>query len=503
MKNKVIINLDAPGSTISRHIYGHFAEHLGRCIYDGFYVGPDSPIPNKNGIRLDIVEAFKKLGIPNLRWPGGCFADEYHWEDGIGPKETRPEMINTHWGGVVENNHFGTHEFMELCDLLGTEPYITGNVGSGSVREMSQWVEYMTFDGKSPMSELRKKNGREQPWKIKYWGVGNENWGCGGGMKADFYADQARRYSTYCRNYGDNELYKIICGPNSDDYHWMEVMMQKLVACPSGLPEDRFCKGISLHYYTINGDWDNKGHALDSDIGLWKELMLNSWKSNTLLERHKTIMDHYDPHKKIGLIFDEWGIWHKVEKDTNPGFLYQQNTIRDALSASLHFDIFHKHSDRLHMANLAQAVNVLQAPLLTKDDQLVLTPTYHVMEMNKNHMDATNLPIFYDETEHQDSYKDQKYSDFSLSASRKKDQYLVSMTNLNPEKNKDITLDLRGDQVRNISGRILHGEKLNSHNSFESPSVVTPQEFSDYSREGSLLNIKLPARSFITLSINE
>ncbi|MDC7233888.1 MAG: alpha-L-arabinofuranosidase C-terminal domain-containing protein [Spirochaetales bacterium] len=500
MKHTAIINLDAPGPKISKHIYGHFAEHLGRCIYDGFYVGDSDTIPHKKGLRLDVIEAFKNLNIPNLRWPGGCFADEYHWKDGIGPKEQRPEMINTHWGGVVENNHFGTHEFMDLCEELETEPYITGNLGSGSVHEMSQWVEYLTFDGKSPMTELRQKNGRDKPWKVKYWGVGNENWGCGGGMTGEFYADQARRYATYCRSYGDNTLYKIACGPNSDDYNWMEAVMKSMVYCPAGLPADRFVRGVSLHYYTIAGTWEEKGKALEDDRNKWLQIMKRSWFMEELITRHSAVMDRYDPEKKIGMIVDEWGTWHQVEEGTNPGFLYQQNSIRDALSASLQLDIFHNHADRVYMANLAQAVNVLQSPVLTEGDKMILTPTYHVLEMNKEHMDADSLPVFLDTADHKSESEGKEFSTLSMSASRKGKSYLVSMTNLDPEKGKTVTLDLRGEKIGEIKARILSGQRLNSHNSFESPEAVKPEDFRDFELKGTTMEINLPARSFVTFS---
>ena len=496
-----IINLDAPGNLISRHIYGHFSEHLGRCIYDGFYVGEDSKIPHKNGLRLDVIEAFKKLNIPNLRWPGGCFADEYHWMDGIGPKSSRPEMINTHWGGVTENNHFGTHEFMELCELLETEPYIAGNLGSGTVQEMSQWAEYITSDGRSPMTELRKQNGREKPWKVKYWGVGNENWGCGGGMTADFYADLARRYSVYCRNYGENKLYKIACGPDSANYDWMETIMKSMVYCPGGCPEDRFIHGVSLHYYTVGGSWNKKSKALDFGVDEWLEIMAKSWRSDELLTRHKTIMDRWDPQRKIGLIFDEWGTWHQVEEGTNPGFLYQQNSMRDAISAALHLNIFHKHSDRLYMANLAQAVNVLQAPILTKDDKMVLTPTYHVLEMNKEHMDAEALPVFSDYKAHQSEWDGKGFQDLSISASRKNNSWLISVVNLNPEKEKQISMDLRGAEAKSIEARILTSNKLNGHNNFGSPNEVVPKEFRDFKLKANAIYCDVPAHSFITFKV--
>jgi len=497
MKETLIVNLDAPGQKIDRHIYGHFSEHLGRCIYGGFFVTENSGIPNRNGIRLDVVDALKKIQIPNLRWPGGCFADEYHWMDGIGPKESRPKMINTHWGGVIEDNSFGTHEFMELCELLDCEPYISGNLGSGTIQEMSQWIEYLTFDGESPMTRLRAKNGRKGPWKLRFWGVGNESWGCGGNMTAQFYADQARRYATYCRDFGNNKLYKIACGPSSDDFEWMHTLMKNLVYCPTGCPENRFIQGISLHYYTIRGNWDNKGDALELETDHWDSLIKKAWVMDSILSQHKSIMDSYDPKKKIGLIIDEWGTWHNVEKGTNPGFLYQQNTIRDALIASMHFDMFHKHADRVRMANIAQTINVLQSLILTQDDKMVLTPTYHVFEMNKGHQDAIALPVFAL------SEEEEEYKTLSYSVSRSSENsWLASISNLSPEKPRFIKMDLRGATIRKIKGRILHSESLNAHNNFDTPDMVSPKDFSDFTLRDSELELELPAHSFITLDLH-
>ena len=311
-----------------------------------------------------------------LRWPGGCFADEYHWRDGIGPYEDRPKTINTHWGGVVEDNSFGTHEFFHLCELLGADPYICGNVGSGTIQEMREWIEYITFDGPSSLAELRKANGREKPWKLPYFGVGNESWGCGGNMRPEYYADLYRRYSTYVRNFSDNRIYKIACGASDFDFRWTEVLMREA---------GRFMDGLSLHYYTVPGDWSNKGSATEFDEREWFVTMKKTLVMDDLITRHSSIMDYYDPEKRVGLIVDEWGTWYDVEPGTNPGFLYQQNTLRDALVAGINLNIFNNHCDRVHMANLAQTVNVLQAMILTEGERMVLTPTYHVFYMYKVH----------------------------------------------------------------------------------------------------------------------
>lgn len=391
-KLRMTINPLDKKSHINREIYSNFSEHLGRCVYDGIYVGENSEIPNIEGFRAEVVEAFRRIKLPVLRWPGGCFADEYHWKDGIGEKSTRKRMVNTHWGGVVEDNSFGTHEFLRFCELVGCEPYISGNIGSGTVEELSQWIEYMTFDGVSPMAELRRSNGREQPWRLKYLGIGNESWGCGGNMTPEYYADTYRRYQTYCRNYSGNELYKIACGPNAADYNWTEVMMKNITPW--------LMNGLSLHYYTIpTGDWSHKGSATEFSDEEYYSTIKGTMFMEELVTRHSQIMDRYDPERKVGLIVDEWGIWTDVEPGTNPGFLYQQNSMRDAVIAAINLNIFNRHSERVYMANIAQAVNVLQAVILTEGEKTLLTPTYHVFDLYKQHQDAE---LVYSHIENED-----------------------------------------------------------------------------------------------------
>ena len=340
-----ILSINAAGQSgkkINKNIYGHFSEHLGRCIYGGVYVGENSDIPNVNGMRTDVVQALKKIGVPVLRWPGGCFADEYHWEDGIGPKETRKRMVNTNWGGVVEDNSFGTHEFMELCRQIGCEPYVNANVGSGTVREMAEWVEYMNSTGDSTVVQKRWANGHKEPFNLKYLGVGNENWGCGGNMRPEYYADEYRRYQTFCRNYGDNKLYRIACGPSSGDWNWTDKLMERA---------GRYLDAITLHHYTVPYAWDKKGSATDFDADEYYLTLRNAAYMDTLIRGHLAIMDKYDHEHRVGLIVDEWGTWFDCEPGTNPGFLYQQNTMRDAMVAALTLDIFNSHCDRVVMAN--------------------------------------------------------------------------------------------------------------------------------------------------------
>ncbi|MDX3103145.1 alpha-N-arabinofuranosidase [Nonomuraea angiospora] len=499
-----VLNVDVKGPVINRHVYGHFAEHLGRCIYGGFYVGEDSDVPNEGGIRLDVVEALRALNIPNLRWPGGCFADEYHWMDGIGPKEQRPAMVNTHWGNVEENNHFGTHEFMALCELLGAEPYISGNVGSGTVKEMSDWVEYLTRDGDSPMVRLRKANGREEPWRVRFWGLGNEAWGCGGHMSAQQYAAEARRYGTYCRDHGDNRLYRIAAGANSDDYTWTETLMKQLGDLGCAYRPQAFYQALSLHYYTIPGTWQDKGDATVFDTDEYYRTMVKAAHIDELLTGHSNVMDCYDPGKNVGLVLDEWGTWWNVEPGTNPGFLYQQNTLRDALVAGLHFDIFHRHADRLVMANIAQTVNVLQAMILTDPDSgaLVLTPTYHVFEMNKGHQDAASLRVDLLSDVPTREVGPDALATVSLSASRKDDKVLVSLSNLDAAGAADVELDLRGGSVGGVVSRILTAGAPQTHNTPDAPAAVAPRSHEQVTVTGTRVRVHLPAHSFVTVQVD-
>ena len=490
--NTLVINTDQGKHTISRHIYGHFSEHLGRCIYGGYWVGEDATVPHTRGIRADIVSALKKIRIPNLRWPGGCFADEYHWMDGIGPSEQRPCMINTHWGGVTENNHFGTHEFLDLCGQLGCDPYICGNVGSGTVQEMSQWVEYITFGGTSPMAGLRAKNGRKAPWPLKFFGVGNESWGCGGHMRPEFYADNYRRYATYCRNYGDNKLYKIACGPNDTNYRWTEVLMEQV---PSWMMQ-----GLALHYYTVPYSWQKRGLATHFDGDDWFETMKTALRMEDMVAKHSTIMDKFDPEKKVALVVDEWGTWWDVEPGTNPGFLYQQNTLRDALVAALTLNIFNNHCERVRMANIAQTINVLQAMILTEGTRMLVTPTYHVFEMFTVHHDATMLPVSLECAK----CTSQKESVPQVSASASRDAQgaiHVSLCNLDHAKPAKLACKLHGATPGTVTGRILTAKAMNAHNTFDKPEAIMPAPFTEATMEKGALLVNLPAKSVVVLEV--
>ena len=491
-QNSIVIHADMGKDTINRNIYGHFAEHLGHCIYGGFYVGENNPkIPNVNGVRSDVIEALKKLKIPVLRWPGGCFADTYHWKDGIGPKDKRPSMLNVWWGNVKEDNSFGTNEFLNMCELLGAQPYISGNVGSGSPQELSDWVKYADHpNGSSPMTDLRQKNGRTNPWNVKYWGLGNEAWGCGGNMTAEYYANVYRQFATFMNNPG-KRLYRIASGASDDDYHWTEVLMKEI---PPYLYD-----ALGLHHYSVI-DWNKKSSATNFSEEEYFITMKKALLMDELVTKHSAIMDKYDPAKKKGLVVDEWGGWYDVEPGTNPAFLFQQNTMRDAMIAGTTLNIFNNHCDRVRMANLAQTINVLQAVILTNEEKMILTPTYHVMEMYNVHQDAVMLPL--ELTSNDYTVGSEKLKAISASASRDKNGAIhISLVNIDAENSQDVSIAINGMTFKTVAGRILTSERLQNYNSFENPYKIEPKSFSKAIIKGSNISVKLPPFSAVVLEL--
>ena len=502
---RLFINEKNKKGHIDPEIYGHFSEHLGRCIYEGLYVGEDSDIPNVNGMRTDVVEALKEMKIPVLRWPGGCFADEYHWRDGIGPKENRKKMINTHWGGVVEDNSFGTHEFFELCEQLGCKTYVNGNVGSGTVQEMSEWVEYMTFDGVSPMADLRKKNGHEKPWKIDYFGVGNENWGCGGNMTPEYYANLYRRYQTYVRQYHkDAPIRKVCGGPNVADYFWTEKVLETCFAKPQpgeGMGTRGFMDGLSLHYYVHPEGWEKKGSATEFDDKTWYKTMAKAAYIEELIERHGAIMDQHDPEKKIGMVIDEWGCWFEVEPGTNPGFLYQQNTMRDALVAGVSLNIFNKHCDRVKMTCIAQMVNVLQSVILTEGPKMLLTPTYHVFHMYKHHQDAELVDSYIEGNRTIGMEEEYQVPLLSESVSVDAEGYVnVTLNNLSVTEEVPVEMAFAQLLPSQVTAAILR-EEMHAYNTFEEPEKVKEEAFDAYEIRDGKVCFTAPACSVISFRI--
>lgn len=486
--SRLVISADQGEHVISRHLYGHFAEHLGRGIYDGFW----EKAPNGSWrLRTQVLDALRPIKVPNLRWPGGCFADAYHWKDGIGPAANRPSIVNSTWGGVTEDNSFGTHEFMQLVRELGADPVIVGNVGSGTVQEMAEWWEYLNHPGPSPMANLRAVNGRSEPYNVKYWGVGNENWGCGGNMRPMYYADLYRRFATYLPRYGALQPFRIAAGPASDNYEWMDVVMREA---------GHMIDGVDLHHYTVVGSWANKGAATGFPEAEWMELFEKSYDIDRIIRGQLSVMDRYDPEKRVWLIVGEWGTWHKGEPGSNPGFLYQQNSLRDALGASVSLDIFNSHADRVKMANIAQTVNVLQAMLLTEGDVVIRTPTFYTFEFYTVHHDATLLPIEIKSANYE--YDGRSVRAVSATASRSESGVIhVTMTNLDPHNVNEVEVTITGASVTSIQGRILTADRMDAHNTFQEPDSVKPAPFGGAEIKGDRMVVMLPAKSLVLLAL--
>jgi len=484
--NTLIIHGDQGRHRISRHLYGHFAEHLARCIYDGIWVGPDSPIPNTRGIRNDVVAALRNLRAPNIRWPGGNFAEMYHWKEGVGPPEGR-RTIDI--GGTPESHQFGTHEFMDLCDQVGCEPYFCGNVSRGTPEEMLDWIDYLTSPGGTEMAELRKQNGREQPWQVTLWAVGNENWSS---MKPDEYAEAYLRFAPKLRHVGGGTLYKVACGPGGENYEWTEVVMKQAAHAMDGL---------AFHHYTVPGPWEDKGSATQFAEADWMLTMQKALEIEGFIERHFAIMDKYDPERRVTLVMDEWGTWYNPEPGYDRPSHYQQNTLRDVIVAGVTLHMFHRHCDRMPIANIAQTVNVLQAIALTDGERMFLTPTYHLLEMYKVHQDAILLPM--ELAGGPVTCGDEAVPALSASASRDADGKVhLSLCNLDPNRDLAVSCALQGMAASTVAGRALTADAMNAHNTFDEPDRLVPTAFDGARLEGDgRLAVELPSKSAVVLEL--
>jgi alpha-N-arabinofuranosidase len=489
---QVGISIDAghPGPVINKNVYGQFAEHLGTGVYEGMYVGSKSNIPNTRGWRNDVVGALKELHVPLVRWPGGCFADTYHWRDGIGPQDKRPS--NRAGSNVDEINAVGTHEFFDLIDMLGAEAYVNGNVGTGSVQEMSDWVEYMTADGGSPLARLRAQNGHEKPFKVAYFGIGNELWGCGGNVKPEYYANLYRMHENFLRAPEQYKPKMIASGGSGFDTSWTDVLSRDLKGRTVG---------ISVHQYTIpTGSWEVKGEALGFKEGEWISTLANTLKMDQLVKDHVAVLDKSDPEKKLGLMIDEWGTWYE-EKGARSA-LYQQNSLRDALVAALNFNIFHEHAERVPMTTIAQMVNVLQAMILTEQEKMVLTPTYYTFQMYVPFQDAKSLPLTI---KNNTSYTlgTTTIPGVSASAARARDgKVYLSLVNTDPSKAVDVAVNVAGTKVKGAAGKVLTSDTMDAHNTFQYPQAIKPAAFSARAAGGKL-SIKVPAKAVMVVSLEE
>ena len=491
-----VVHADEPGARIDRHIYGQFAEHLGRGIYEGVWVGEDSSIPNEHGFRSDVVKALRDLHVPVVRWPGGCFADEYHWRDGIGPRASRPTTLNTNWGGVPETNAFGTHEFLEFAQLIGADAYINGNIGTGSAREMAEWLQYMTSDKPTALTAERARNGHPTPWKIAYFAVGNETWGCGGNMTPDYYVDQFKQAATFLKAPQGARPTLVASGGNDEDTAWTQALITK------ARHEKQPAMGaISFHYYTLpSGHFQGKGAATGFGEDQWISTEAHALALDDYITRNSAILDQHDPDKKVSFAVDEWGTWYDAEPGREPGFLYQQNTLRDAVTAAVTLNIFHHHADRVRLANIAQMVNVLQAMILTKGPQMLLTPTYHVFHMFRPFQDATLLRADLQTPSYE--LGGVSVPALSLSAARGADgALLLALVNLDPKVASKLSVSLAGAHPKRVTGEVLTAATMDARNTFEAPDALHPTTFSGATLKGETLSLTLPAKSVAVLHL--
>ncbi len=488
------LKADQPGPQISRYVYGQFSEHLGAGIYEGVWVGENSKIPNVRGIRTDVVNALKEIKVPLIRWPGGCFADEYHWRDGIGPRDQRPSRKNNWWGGSPESNHFGTHEFFDFAEQVGADAYVNINMGSGNPTEMREWIEYMTSPGEDTLAQERRKNGRDKPFKVPVIGIGNETWGCGGEMRPEYYSDVYRQYVPFFHKNADNPAARIAVGPSGGDENWTEVVMKNIG--PNRM------EGLALHYYTLpTGDWGKKGASINFDKQAWVDTFAQTLRMDDFIVKHDAVMDKYDPEGKVALYVDEWGTWYDVEPGTNPGHLYQLNTLRDGVLAAANFNIFHKHADRVKMTAIAQTINVLQAMILTKDDKILLTPTYYAFKMYVPFQDSTSLPL--DVTSPTLTSGGKTIPAINASAAKGKDgKTYIGLANMNPDDDVKLTVDLGSLKATKVSGEVLTAPKMDARNEMGVPATVVPVSYKGGKISGSKLTLSLPAKSVVVVKLD-
>ncbi|MEO8063640.1 MAG: alpha-L-arabinofuranosidase C-terminal domain-containing protein [Pseudomonadota bacterium] len=501
---RVVIDADKPGPTIDRNIYGQFVEHLGRGVYEGIWVGEDSKIPNVRGIRSDVVAALRKIRVPLVRWPGGCFAELYHWRDAVGPRADRPSGVNAAWGDETETNHFGSHEFMDFLEQIGAQPFLSVNLASGSPAEAQAWLQYLTGPASSGPGQERARNGHAAPYKIPFIGIGNETWGCGGNMTSDYYSDLYRQYVSVLKPYG----MLIASDANSDDYAWTETLLQRaLFRHPSTVPTTLAYIGkapqidmISVHFYTFAGnDWGKKSPAVGFDETQWARAMERTWKTDEMLTRHSALLDRYDPQGHVGIAFSEWGTWWATEKD-RPSNLYQVATLRDAVIAGLTLNIFQNHAARVRMANLAQMVNVLQSMILTRGEKMIVTPTYHVFDLYQGHQGAKALPSQVAAPDYQSG--DVRVPSISVSASRARSNVVtVSLVNLNPHEPVRVELVMRGGEVKRASGRVISASALDARPDFEKPDPLTPKDLAGISLCRGNVCLTAPAASVVVLEL--
>lgn len=496
------VDATSSGPVISRHLFGQFAEHLGRGIYEGVWVGPDSPIPNTRGIRNDVVTALRAIRVPNVRWPGGCFADEYHWRKGIGPAAQRPATLNPNWGGVIEPNTFGTHEFLDFIDQIGAEAFLSVNMGSGTPQEAAEWFEYLTTAQPTALAKERAANGHPEPYRIAFLGLGNESWDCGGNMSADHYVNQMRAYARFVRNFNpaqqtSGQMRTIAVGPGGGEprfLEWTEAVMKAYQQKQWSWD----MHGLSLHNYTVV-KWPPAYRSVGFGVQEYADVLRHTLEMERLVTTHGAIMDTYDPAKKVALAVDEWGTWYGRLPGTTEGFLEQQNSVRDALVAALNLNIFARHADRVRMANIAQMVNVLQAMILTDKARMVLTPTYHVFRMYVPFQESTFVPVAFDAGTYREGAVTLPRID-AMGARDAAGVLWLSLVNLDPTTPATLSTTIRGLTARSASGDTLTGPAVDSVNTFDAPATVVPAP-AQVRLDADRVTVTLPPKSVTVVGV--
>ena len=486
---EVTVDTAHPGTKLDRHVFGQFAEDLGTGLYGGIWVGRGSAIPNTRGIRNDVVAALRELHVPDVRWPGGCYADEYHWQDGVGPVAKRRPQPNFNWGGVIESNEFGTDEFMDFVDQVGSEAYISVNVGSGTVQEAADWLQYMTADAATGWGKERAANGHAAPYKVAMLGLGNESWDCGGHMSAAEYGSELKRFAKFVHNWNEQQpMQKIAVGPGGEKTEYTDMVMK---TWKENADWDWNIDGMSLHSYTV-GHWPPSWPATDFAESDYARVLKETLQMDPLIQSHSAIMDRYDPQKKISLVVDEWGAWYAPTKGSTPGFLQQQNSQRDAVLAALNLNIFSRHADRVRHTNIAQMINVLQAMILTDGPRMTLTPTYHVFRMYVPFQDAAILPVSF-------SAGTYRVGEFELpridviAAKTAQGKIAVAITNVDAGRPATVEVELKELSSGRAEGETLAAPKVDSINTFDNPKAVAPKAVTAAIRKGRLTLTVPPA----------
>jgi alpha-N-arabinofuranosidase len=499
----IALSVDASkgGAKIDRNLFGQFAEHLGHGVYEGVWVGRDSEVPNTRGIRNDVVAALRALEVPNVRWPGGCFADEYHWRKGVGGD--RAVTLNPNWGGVTEPNTFGSHEFMDFLDQIGAEAYLSLNVGSGTPQEAAEWLEYLTTAQPTTLAGERAANGHPAPYKVAYLGIGNESWDCGGNMTPDYYLSQLKVYSRFVRNFNPaqqrdpHRMLKIAVGPGGGGPRWTE-WTDAIMRAWQGRQWSWDIDGLSLHNYTVVR-WPPAYKSVGFGETEYAQILHSTLEMDRVIATHSALMDKYDPQKKIALAVDEWGAWYAPLPGSKEGFLVQQNSLRDAILAALNLNVFARHAERVRMANIAQMVNVLQAMILTDGAKMLLTPTYHVFKMYVPFHDATSVPVSLDAG----TYAHGDVTLPRLDAIAAKDaagKLWLAVTNLDPNRPAVVEASLLGLTPKSAAGLTLTAPRVDSVNSFDAPDTVVPKPVAAWVH-GATLALTLEPKSVTVISV--